>query len=207
MKGVQVSTNAVAPAPAEYLSDSASEQVCRVCMETATELPLISPCKCTGTLRYIHEACLKTWILSRTRAVQGSSCEICKTPFLMTCTVRRVCDPRRACNEGRTHCVFIPILCSVLAILAAVSFFLVTSLVEDPSTGETEVFMIAMLIVCAAAGIVILLLTFNAATEACSRKKSTSWAILNQDFPRDEEQSQEASVPLAANMNIDNINQ
>ena len=34
---------------------------CRICMEgEGLNSPLLSPCKCSGTIRYIHEECLKT---------------------------------------------------------------------------------------------------------------------------------------------------
>ena len=37
--------------------------VCRICLgeEEETVNPLISPCKCAGSMRFIHHQCLKTW--------------------------------------------------------------------------------------------------------------------------------------------------
>ncbi len=53
--------------------------------------PLITPCKCSGSVRYIHLQCLKKWIQQRIRVEQHSSsivvhwkslsCELCKTPY------------------------------------------------------------------------------------------------------------------------------
>ena len=36
---------------------------CRICLaeEEETSNPLISPCKCAGSMRFIHHLCLKTW--------------------------------------------------------------------------------------------------------------------------------------------------
>ncbi|CAI2386840.1 unnamed protein product [Moneuplotes crassus] len=46
------------------------EAQCRICLgeeedEEIEENPLISPCKCTGTLQYIHLDCLKKWLDSK----------------------------------------------------------------------------------------------------------------------------------------------
>lgn len=56
-----------------------------------TENPLISPCKCDGTMKYIHALCLKEWLASKwTLKENGFSCsyywkslecELCKTTF------------------------------------------------------------------------------------------------------------------------------
>jgi hypothetical protein len=37
--------------------------VCRICLmeDNDTDNPLITPCKCLGSMGFIHHACLKTW--------------------------------------------------------------------------------------------------------------------------------------------------
>ena len=51
---------------------------CRICFETHD--PLYTPCKCKGSIEYIHEECLFEWIkLDPDR----SSCELCKAPYLL----------------------------------------------------------------------------------------------------------------------------
>lgn len=54
--------------------------VCRIChSEGDEECPLITPCRCTGSLRFVHHACLHQWIKSsNTRC-----CELCKYNFVM----------------------------------------------------------------------------------------------------------------------------
>ena len=48
--------------------------VCRICYEPCNT---VVNCKCTGTMKYIHSECLKTWISVSRR----STCELCNTPF------------------------------------------------------------------------------------------------------------------------------
>lgn len=64
---------------------------CRICLSDAfeNEDPLISPCKCTGSLQYIHLRCLKEWLNSKVTTKKCESysyvswekleCELCKT--------------------------------------------------------------------------------------------------------------------------------
>ena len=49
---------------------------CRICLERGGQ-PLIVPCECSGTCKYVHRDCLEHWILAR-----GSlTCEVCKAPY------------------------------------------------------------------------------------------------------------------------------
>ena len=54
--------------------------VFRIChCEGDSEVPLIAPCYCAGSLRYVHQACLQQWIKSS----DIRSCELCKFQFIM----------------------------------------------------------------------------------------------------------------------------
>jgi hypothetical protein len=67
--------------------------VCRICFseDNTDENPLIAPCHCTGTMKFIHLACLQTWINSKlSKTTSGASvsynwknmdCEICQQQF------------------------------------------------------------------------------------------------------------------------------
>ncbi|XP_069600281.1 E3 ubiquitin-protein ligase MARCHF1 isoform X1 [Ranitomeya imitator] len=55
-------------------------EVCRIChCEGDDENPLITPCRCTGTLRFVHQSCLHQWIKSS----DTRCCELCKYDFVM----------------------------------------------------------------------------------------------------------------------------
>lgn len=57
---------------------------CRICH--CTESPssglvkLISPCHCSGSLKYVHHSCLQQWL----DATNSQRCELCKYPFSMS---------------------------------------------------------------------------------------------------------------------------
>lgn len=59
--------------------------------EEETDHPLISPCSCTGSMRFIHLNCLREWLegkkhMKETHVVnsyiwKNLECEICKTQY------------------------------------------------------------------------------------------------------------------------------
>ena len=75
------------------LATSPGEKSCKICCsdEDFENDPLISPCSCSGSLKYIHFACLKNWLQSKvtTRSLGPVSvyqfsefiCELCRQPL------------------------------------------------------------------------------------------------------------------------------
>jgi len=70
--------------------------ICRICLSENNEKddPLISPCKCAGSLQYVHLKCLQEWVKSRLNLLENKNmiltitwknlnCELCKSllPF------------------------------------------------------------------------------------------------------------------------------
>ena len=49
-------------------------ETCRICYETDS---LISACQCNGTMKFVHEICIRKWI-----EVSGrNTCELCRQPY------------------------------------------------------------------------------------------------------------------------------
>ena len=68
--------------------------ICRICLgedEEDGQNPMIHPCKCDGTMKFIHLKCLKEWMNSKRLVYNGDrvksyfwkalECELCKMPF------------------------------------------------------------------------------------------------------------------------------
>ena len=55
------------PAHESMSQKSKGEMLWRICLseDSSDENPLISPWKCSGTMKYIHLACLKEWLSSK----------------------------------------------------------------------------------------------------------------------------------------------
>ncbi|XP_036402111.1 E3 ubiquitin-protein ligase MARCH8 isoform X3 [Megalops cyprinoides] len=57
-----------------------NQDICRIChCEGDEDSPLITPCHCTGSLRFVHQSCLQQWIKSS----DTRCCELCKYEFIM----------------------------------------------------------------------------------------------------------------------------
>jgi E3 ubiquitin-protein ligase MARCH6 len=62
-------------------ADKDDADSCRICRGEGTpDEPLFYPCKCSGSIKYVHQECLMEW-LSHT---QKKHCELCKTSFRFT---------------------------------------------------------------------------------------------------------------------------
>ncbi|XP_071375805.1 E3 ubiquitin-protein ligase MARCHF1-like, partial [Centroberyx affinis] len=73
------STTGLGTASRTSITPSAQD-ICRIChCEGDEECPLIMPCRCTGSLRFVHQACLNQWIKSS----DTRCCELCKFDFIM----------------------------------------------------------------------------------------------------------------------------
>ncbi|KAF2085475.1 hypothetical protein K490DRAFT_46426 [Saccharata proteae CBS 121410] len=69
--------------PGSASSDKPSDDpdTCRICRGEGTrEEPLFYPCKCSGSIKFVHQECLMEWLSHS----QKKHCELCKTPFRFT---------------------------------------------------------------------------------------------------------------------------
>ena len=62
------------------MGDDGGAPECRICRltEEDSESKLYLPCRCSGSIAYVHEECLEQWISMKSG---GSRCEICKYDF------------------------------------------------------------------------------------------------------------------------------
>nr|CAG4642054.1 EOG090X0DX7 [Eurycercus lamellatus] len=62
-----------------------SQDICRIChCEAEFEAPLVAPCSCAGSLKYVHQGCLQRWVQSS----DMKNCELCKYPFIMQTKIK-----------------------------------------------------------------------------------------------------------------------
>ena len=65
---------AVDPSAAAFRVRPRNDDVCKYCRQSQTsDKPLFYPCKCSGTMMYVHEDCLKRWL----ETSQSNKCEVC----------------------------------------------------------------------------------------------------------------------------------
>ena len=59
---------------------------CRICADDDSSQQLISPCRCSGSLKYVHKKCLLTWIQTR----GSTQCGVCLTHYTCNVIIRRI---------------------------------------------------------------------------------------------------------------------
>lgn len=158
------------------------EKMCRICMEIeANNNVLITPCRCSGSVKFIHEICLKTWLVSQAEDIAEASCELCKEPYEMEFKITNACVPSEYCKQGIVQCLFIPLLLFVMGMLFLVAYLLSDKYLDNADDQEKG-YIIALIATCGISGFVISMLIINSLKEACTTAKLTDWTILSKNF-------------------------
>ncbi|EAS04922.1 zinc finger protein (macronuclear) [Tetrahymena thermophila SB210] len=122
---------------------------CKICLEegdSEKQGKIFTPCQCTGTCKWIHEECLKEWIISRYVHLQTSNnprdflkaeCEICKYKYNMKFETQHKFYKNNVCTKnGKKN--FITCLCSMLCIVAYIVCMLFFLVINNSSSGSSS---------------------------------------------------------------------
>mmetsp|Transcript_390 Transcript_390/g.897 ORF Transcript_390/g.897 Transcript_390/m.897 type:complete len:290 (+) Transcript_390:369-1238(+) len=90
---------------ADLEDDAANGPCCRFCYqgEAPDEEPLIAPCNCTGTIRFVHASCLNQWRMLNLDNERRFRCQLCQARFRLVRdekSVWRKLIPLRYVYEG-----------------------------------------------------------------------------------------------------------
>eukprot|EP00359_Climacostomum_virens_P006622 CAMPEP_0204907324 /NCGR_PEP_ID=MMETSP1397-20131031/6498_1 /ASSEMBLY_ACC=CAM_ASM_000891 /TAXON_ID=49980 /ORGANISM="Climacostomum Climacostomum virens, Strain Stock W-24" /LENGTH=297 /DNA_ID=CAMNT_0052076429 /DNA_START=17 /DNA_END=907 /DNA_ORIENTATION=+ len=171
------------------------EKQCRICFEgTSSRMPLINPCRCAGSVKFVHEECLKTWLLSQQVELADSECEVCKVKFEMKFVIKAQCAPNEACKAGFAQVLFLPLLIVVLAMLMLIIYILADRLINVVDTDEEKGYTVALIVVCLLSAGVIVLLIVNSLKESMCVKKMANWHIKSQNYPEETPNPTEAPI-------------
>ncbi|KAL3066616.1 hypothetical protein OYC64_016544 [Pagothenia borchgrevinki] len=122
---------------AQYSDDSDTE-VCRIChCEGDDESALITPCRCTGSLSFVHQFCLNQWI----RSSDTRCCELCKFDFVMDMTLKPLCMWERLnMSKGERRKIFFSVVFHLLAVMCMLLsvFVLVMRTSEEIKIGRND---------------------------------------------------------------------
>ena len=62
------------------MSDNINIKECRICLESDDTEELFSPCKCKGSLKFVHRSCLESWRVSN-NTTSLNRCELCNYEY------------------------------------------------------------------------------------------------------------------------------
>ena len=61
------------------MTEQSETLLCRICLlEGDEDHPLFHPCRCSGTIKYVHQHCLKKWLEMSKKDIK---CELCGERF------------------------------------------------------------------------------------------------------------------------------
>jgi hypothetical protein len=75
---------------------AATDDACRFCFEgPEPENPLITPCKCIGSMKYVHVQCIKTWRRNTTNHEWIHKCQLCLEDYEIFLRWQKEDEPRQ----------------------------------------------------------------------------------------------------------------
>ena len=88
---------------------------CRICLDEDDMTNLIAPCRCNGSVKYVHRDCIQTWIRSTDNPDLKKKCAMCQTEYI--CKPRPTYFLENFCVSINFHPVLILFLNSSFAVV------------------------------------------------------------------------------------------
>lgn len=155
-----------------------TEILCRVCFEAESDShKLISPCKCSGSMKYIHEECLKIWLLSQDKDLNISECDVCKAKFIMKIITVTQCTCKNYWKECLGMFIFPILLILMSSILMVMLLFLIQGIKSKKSSADEQTYLILLVIACTIIIVILLIIFIKKIKRDCYSSKIVSWRI------------------------------
>uniref|UniRef100_A0A2C9K6C1 RING-CH-type domain-containing protein n=1 Tax=Biomphalaria glabrata TaxID=6526 RepID=A0A2C9K6C1_BIOGL len=175
--------------------------ICRIChCEGEDNNKLISPCLCSGSLKFIHLACLQKWIKSSDK----KSCELCNFEYVMTTKTK----PFKQWEKlTMTPAERRKIICSVTFHIIAITcviwslYVLIDRSTEEVHSGALDWPFWTKLIVVAigfTGGLVFMYVQCKMYIQLCLRWRQFNKIITVENTPEDPELRAEAAAKIKA---------
>ena len=172
--------------PTSKTASKSFEKVCRICIESESESKMITPCRCTGSVKFVHESCLKSWIISQGGNLFQKKCELCNTDFQMDLKYSKKCK-MISINKNTTRLFYLPMF-----ITAALSFIIILYLVASNSIkfqgNNKNEYRIVVIIFCGILSLILMMLSINIIKEVCFEKKLSKWVIKSGVYEKEQEE-------------------
>ena len=81
---IELSNNSLLQNDSELTRQTRQTFQCRICLEDEDDLDtLISPCRCSGTSKYVHKTCLQIWRYQDVNSPGFSRCMECNEEYII----------------------------------------------------------------------------------------------------------------------------
>jgi hypothetical protein len=161
-------------------SKSSESRVCRICFDGEyIEKALIYPCHCTGTMKFIHEECLKLWILTQKCDIQNYQCDICKTKLKMETIYKQKLSFKNLNRECLKIIIFPIVICLIGSVFGIVMLYFVAGLISDSLQTSEKVYLVIVLITCLLMLCTLLYTLVHSIKSGCFLRQLVSWRIFS----------------------------
>ncbi|KAL4496950.1 hypothetical protein ABPG72_002106 [Tetrahymena utriculariae] len=176
------------------------EMVCKICFEgenkddssKTKKSPLISPCLCQGSMKYIHQECLKEWIISKLcqefnsyvqlqADLSKTQCEICKYTYRMEIHLGDRFLPSQAIKKGMK-----PLYLSLVTFLiSCMLFYLAAHFASQSVQGDNDSmetgYSLGIGVCLAIVGCIFIFISIVCLRQCLYVKKIVTWIIFNSE--------------------------
>lgn len=160
-------------------SSQTSEKTCRICYEAeSAEDIIIEPCECSGSMKYIHEKCLKTWILSQNKQPTSYTCDICKYSIKMQIRMMNHFSLKNLNKELYKMITLFIVICIVLIIFIYL-ILIVSSVANFNTSTGGKIYMSIIALVCIFTIIVLSVILFKSIKSGCFEPVISDWTIFS----------------------------
>ena len=152
------------------LAVEGNTDVCRICFgsESSEANRLVRPCLCSGSVAFLHEACLRLWVESRGQA--EPTCEICHALLKIETTTVQAWS---LCVFFRSStCLILPLSIPMFVVLVVI----ITSVMEDLNNSLN----LGIFIGCICGFGLMVIVASVLIIRACRTKRILGWKVLPQ---------------------------
>jgi hypothetical protein len=105
-------------------NSSEERPVCKICYEGEdNKQNLIRPCKCQGSMKYIHEICLKKWI-DKQDDMNEPKCEICKYKYKISKIYIYKFSKKKCWDTIKSVSIVMVIVTIILVLLLSITYII-----------------------------------------------------------------------------------
>lgn len=159
-------------------SPIAEDAQCRICFDVESEgKDLIIPCLCTGSIKYVHEECLKTWLTTSGQDIKKSKCDICKHQFKMEINYSTACVCNIHKEDRLKFCVVQIATLMISGILTIVLFYFFNGIHNKTLSIDEIVYFCIVITTCATIISSLIYTLIKLLIPSCLKVVIHSWAI------------------------------
>ena len=159
------------------INNSQDIMLCKICYDgESDDKTLVNPCRCQGSMKYIHLECLKKWLGDKDVTHTPPVCEICKHIYKVNLMHDYLFSEKKFCVIFKN---FILVFSVVTVILTLITVLIMVILGSTGTFDEETRNKVQTICIGISAGIllIIILVYFKDFKENCYEKNVIDWTI------------------------------